>query len=70
MIHEIRENRRKDLVGERFGNLVVIRRAEDKVYPCGQYVTRWVCKCDCGNETTVNTSSLTTGTTGGDSHNT
>lgn len=34
-----------DLTGQRFGNLVVIERAND----IGGYVA-WKCRCDCGNE--------------------
>lgn len=35
-----------DLVGQRFGRLVVIERVESDKW--GQ--SRWKCKCDCGNE--------------------
>lgn len=35
----------KDLVGVRFGRLVVISRAENI-----KRNTRWNCRCDCGNE--------------------
>ena len=35
----------KDLVGVRFGRLVVISRAESI-----KRNTRWNCRCDCGNE--------------------
>lgn len=38
-----------DLVGRRFGRLVVTERAENA--PSG--LTRWKCKCDCGNECIV-----------------
>lgn len=41
----------KDLTGQRFGRLVAIRRGEDYISPKGKHITRWVCKCDCGNET-------------------
>lgn len=37
-----------DLTGQRFGNLTVIRENGHK----GKEVT-WLCKCDCGNYTTV-----------------
>lgn len=37
-----------DLTGQRFGRLVVLARAENK----GSNV-QWLCKCDCGRETTV-----------------
>jgi hypothetical protein len=35
----------KDLVGVRFGRLVVISRAENI-----KRNTRWNCRCDCGKE--------------------
>lgn len=37
-----------DLAGKRFGNLVVVKRESNK----GEKVA-WLCKCDCGNYTTV-----------------
>ena len=42
-----------DLTGKKFGRLTVIERAKNK----GKS-TMWLCKCDCGNETIVNGSSL------------
>lgn len=47
-----------DLAGQSFGKLVVIERAENK----GKTV-RWLCKCDCGNETIVARGSLRGGDT-------
>lgn len=40
---------RKDLVGQKFGRLMVIRRVEDGVQPNGQYRDRWLCQCECGS---------------------
>ena len=37
-----------DLTGKRFGNLLVLSRAES---PNKQ--AAWLCRCDCGNETVV-----------------
>lgn len=42
--------KRINAVGQRFGRLVVIDRAEDYVSPQGNRSTRWLCRCDCGNE--------------------
>lgn len=39
-----------DLTGQRFGRLVVTRRAEDKVRPNGAKVPYWYCDCDCGTK--------------------
>lgn len=36
-----------DLTGKRFGRLIVVRRGEN--HKQGQ--ARWICLCDCGNET-------------------
>ena len=47
-----------DLTGKRFGRLVVISKA-DRV----NGMIRWLCKCDCGNETVVYGNNLRRGTT-------
>lgn len=39
-----------DLTGQRFGRLTVIERVTSRP---GSTNARWLCKCDCGNETTV-----------------
>lgn len=44
----------KDLTGQRFGRLVVIRK--DGKDNSGNI--KWLCKCDCGNEISVNGDSL------------
>ncbi len=47
-----------DLTNQRFGQLIAIERGENlKKY------TRWLCKCDCGNETLVRTDYLRNGHT-------
>lgn len=43
----------KDLIGEQFGRLIVIDRADDYVSPKGIRKIRWLCKCSCGNENIV-----------------
>lgn len=48
----------KDLTGQRFGRLTVVKFAERK----GQY-TYWECQCDCGKKTIVYSYSLTSGRT-------
>jgi hypothetical protein len=40
-----------DLTGQRFGRLVVVRRADTPSDNGGN--ARWHCRCDCGNETDV-----------------
>lgn len=47
----------KNLENQRFGKLVVLKRAE-----CGaNKAYRWICKCDCGNETKVKETALIDG---------
>jgi hypothetical protein len=48
-----------DLTGQRFGQLVVVRRGED--YTPG--VPRWTCRCDCGAEALVHAQHLRSGNT-------
>ena len=53
----LRETRSKDLVGQRFGKLVAVELLEES----NKFKRRvYKCKCDCGNEINVPTSSLTT----------
>lgn len=42
--------RRLELVGRRFGSLLVIRKAKRTIDSGG---SRWLCKCDCGNTKTA-----------------
>jgi hypothetical protein len=49
---------RLDLVGQRFGRLVVLRRAGGT-----QKHPRWRCVCDCGRKTSVQRDNLTNGHT-------
>ena len=48
---------RKDLTGERFGSLVVLREAPQRA----KWVARWICRCDCGNEVDVSYGALANG---------
>ena len=48
-----------DLTGKRFGRLVVIQRATNSK----EGRTRWLCKCDCGNERIILGKSLRNGRT-------
>lgn len=51
--------KRLELKGKRFGRLRVLKRAENS--DGGQ--TRWLCRCDCGNEVTVMGHNLAAGNT-------
>lgn len=48
----------KDLIGNKYGRLVVVSRAENKGSK-----TAWLCKCDCGNEVIVTGNALQCGDT-------
>ena len=50
---------KRDITGMRFGRLTVIKECDRRQ----KHLTRWVCKCDCGNEKEINTSDLTSGRT-------
>ena len=52
-----------DLTGQRFGKLVVVKRAENHVSPNGFQKVQWLCQCDCGNMTIVSGGNLRNGTT-------
>jgi hypothetical protein len=47
-----------DLTGNKYGKLLVLERAEDYVSFEGNRYTQWLCRCDCGNECVVRSSSL------------
>lgn len=49
--------------GQKFGRLTVIREVEPHINPKGQKVRMILCKCDCGNESTIQLSRLTCGLT-------
>ena len=49
-----------DLIGKKFKRLTVIKR----IYPNNKWEqVKWLCKCDCGNETIVHGYQLVTGNT-------
>ena len=49
----------KDLTGQKFGKLTVIKRAKNDKY--GR--SMWLCECECGGKNTVSGYHLTTGMT-------
>lgn len=50
-----------NLVGMKFGHLTVVEKAENHIQPSGKSVVMWKCKCDCGNESIILASNLTSG---------
>lgn len=53
----------KDETGNRYGKLVVLYMANDKVYASGRSTVMWHCKCDCCNECDIAAGSLRNGLT-------
>lgn len=54
---------KKDIIGEKFGKLTVIKRVDNYISPKGQNQIMYECQCDCGNITIVASSSLKSGAT-------
>lgn len=55
------KNKPIDLTGQRFGRLTVIKIYDDKEHIYKNWGAKWVCKCDCGEETIVNSYDLRNG---------
>ncbi len=51
----------KDLTGQRFGRLVVMYQNGFRYKPSGQRTVLWHCKCDCGVEKDIPSSTLRNG---------
>lgn len=52
-----------DLIGQRFGRLVVVADNGTEKRKTGDLIRTWLCKCDCSNETVVTTDKLKSGHT-------
>lgn len=52
-----------DMIGKKFGNLTVIKRAEDYIMYGDQKKVAWLCKCDCGNKKIIASQDLKSGHT-------
>lgn len=52
---------RQDLTGHRFGQLTVVKQAEDYVSPKGKREACWECVCACGKISTILQSDLKSG---------
>lgn len=50
-----------DLTGNRYGRLVVVERAENRITNSGQTKAMWKCLCDCGNEKIISAMDLKSG---------
>lgn len=56
-------HKKSDITGKQFGKLTVVKRVDDYVSPKGARVPKWLCKCECGNELEVISTSLRNGDT-------
>lgn len=52
-----------DLTGQKFGNLTVLKQAENYILPSGQTKRQWICQCSCGTICTIQASHLVSGHT-------
>lgn len=52
-----------DITGQRFGRLLVVDIAKNRISSGGHQRTMWLCKCDCGKELAVSTNSILKGET-------
>lgn len=52
-----------DRTGLTYGKLTVVSRADDYISPNDRKHTRWLCQCECGNTTIVDSCQLVTGKT-------
>lgn len=53
----------KDLTGQKYNKLTVIKRTESRITKSGNKITQWLCQCDCGNMTVVDSNKITSGRT-------
>ena len=57
------KNKLINRVGQKYGKLTVLKRAENHIQPNGTEKTKWLCKCDCGNQCIVLGDDLQRGST-------
>lgn len=55
--------RTRNILGKRFGKLLVVEKAKPILLKSGKHATAWKCLCDCGQEVIVKTNSLIEGHT-------
>lgn len=51
----------KDLIGQKFGRLTVIGKADYYISPKGQQQMQWLCECVCGKKLVVRATNLKSG---------
>lgn len=53
----------KDLIGMKIGRLTVLEKGKTHITKGGNYMTTYICKCDCGNIKTIKRTNLVSGNT-------
>lgn len=53
----------EQLIGQRYSRLILLDEVEPDVYPNGEMKRKFLCQCDCGNQTTVRMSDMKSGRT-------
>ena len=56
--HVRKEYEANKRIGEKYGRLTIIRRAEDKICDNGRKMIMYICQCDCGNIVSVSNTNL------------
>lgn len=59
----IGEKNLKNIIGNKYGKLTVIKRVDDHIQSNGKHRPSYLCKCDCGNECITTASNLQSGRT-------
>lgn len=54
---------RKDITGQKFGRLTVLKFSKWTLFPCGQYHQVWKCVCKCGTVVDRRSSDIKSGRT-------
>ena len=63
-IEQVKKRLFKDLTGQKFGRLTAIKPIENHTNSNGKsMMTKWLCRCDCGNECNVQSGNLLSGHT-------
>lgn len=44
---------KENLIGRQFGRLTVLRQDEDYISPRGKHAVKWICQCNCQDQTIV-----------------
>lgn len=57
------KNKEDDMIGKKFGLLTVIERTDNYIFPNGDSVIAYNCRCDCGNSKVIPKRSLKNGST-------